>query len=208
MPKKTKVLIAATFVAAASLALLSYVKWRLRGEQLTPTVNAALTQAGLKGQVAQIEANLMGAFTVSGVDVILVDGTVAKVESAAGNVGILRLLGGKIHLEHFEAKGIEVDLRQRQVETTAAKPATDPVQSLGLGRVTTGPVAVSGRLKISDEQEIRFNARSDGMDFSNAIELRAGVAWSGRTTLGKTDTDPRAEILVNANLGAPWAMQE
>ena len=201
MAKKTKVLIAATFAAAASLALLSYVKWRLRGEQLTPAVNAALTQAGLKGQVAQIEATLMGAFTVSGVDVILADGTVAKVESAAGNLGMLGLLRGKIHLEHFEAKGIEVDLRQRQVETASTQPATDPVQSLGLGRVTTGPVAMSGRLHLSDVQEIRFNARSEGMDFSDTIELRAGVAWSGRTTLGKTDTDPRAEVVINANLG-------
>lgn len=201
MAKKTKMLIAATLVAGGSLAFLSYAKWRLRGEQLTPAVNAALTQAGLKGQIAQIDANLMGAFTLSGVDVILADGTLAKVESGSGNLAILQLLRGKIHLENFEAKGIEVDLRPRQVTALTTKPATDTVESLGLGRISTGPVAVSGRVRMSEEQEIRFNARSEGMDFSDTIELRAGLAWSGRITLGKTDTDPRADVVINAKLG-------
>ncbi|HAZ65379.1 MAG TPA: hypothetical protein DCY41_01335, partial [Opitutae bacterium] len=74
---------------------------------------------------------------------------------------------------------------------------SDPVNvqtDLGLGKFSTGQVALSGRIQLSTETAVRFNLRSEGLDPQGEVELRAGLAWTGRSA-GTVKTDPRADIV-------------
>jgi hypothetical protein len=71
-------------------------------------------------------------------------------------------------------------------------------EGLGLGRFAVGKLAAAGRVTLADGTELRFNARSEGIDFSKAAELRAGLAWTG-FRVGGAETDPRADVAVSAD---------
>ena len=183
-------------ITVVGLAAIGYAEWRLRAPQLTPFVNGLLADAGLAGQVGTVEAKLGGKFTVGAVDLTLPDGTKAKVESIAGDLDVLGLLAGKVRLAEIEAKGIEVEVGSG--ERGAGSEERGAGGGLGLGRFSVGKLAAAGRVRLADGQEIRFNARSEGIDFTGKAELRAGLAWNGRAVLGKTETDPRADVVLKA----------
>ena len=210
--KAKKALWAGIGISVAGLAAVGYAEWRLRGDQLTPLVNGLLAENGIGGSIGRVEARLGGAFTATGLDLTLPDGTTAKVESVNGDLAVLALLRGKVRVESVEAKGIDVVVGAKK-ETKDAKDSEEAKDSkeggglgntgneagLGLGRFSVGKLAAAGRARLADGTELRFNARSDGIDFTDKAELRAGLAWGGRAVLGKTETDPRADVILAAD---------
>ncbi len=213
--KAKKALWAGIGISIAGLAAIGYAEWRLRGDQLTPLVNGLLAENGIGGSIARVEARLGGAFTASGIDLTLPDGTTAKVEGVDGDVAVLALIGGKVRIESVEAKGVAVALatakdKKEAKDSEDSKEAKDSKgkgglgntgdeTGLGLGKFSVGKLAAAGRVRLADGTELRFNARSDGIDFTDKAELRAGLAWGGRAVLGKTETDPRADVILSAD---------
>ncbi len=211
--KAKKALWVGVGISVAGLAAIGYAEWRLRGDQLTPLVNQLLAENGVGGSIARVEAKLGGAFAASGIDLTLPDGTAAKVESVTGDLAVLALLGGKARVESVEAKGIDVVLggqgdkgdkdergqKGTKEDEKGLKGTKDAAVGLGLGRFSVGKLAAAGRVRLADGTELRFNARSDGIDFTDKAELRAGLAWGGRAVLGKTSTDPRADVVLAAD---------
>lgn len=213
--KAKKALWVGVGISVAGLAAIGYAEWRLRGDQLTPLVNGLLAENGISGAIGRIEAKLGGAFTATGIDLTLPDGTQAKVESLSGDLAVLALLGGKVRVESVEAKGVDVDLgtardKKEAKDSEDSKGAKDSKgkgglgntgdeTGMGLGRFSVGTLAAAGRVRLADGTELRFNARSEGIDFTEKAELRAGLAWGGRAILGKTGTDPRADVILAAD---------
>jgi hypothetical protein len=170
---------------------------QLRADHLGPRVTGILTDAGITGGITKIEATLDGTFNAEGVDLTLKDGTRLKAESLRGDLSVLRLLSGHVHLAELEGKGFDVILADTKpsVEENGAKSVPANTQSdLGLGKFSTGQVALSGRIQLSADTAVRFNIRSEGLDPQGAVELRAGLAWTGRSA-GTVKTDPRADIV-------------
>ena len=187
-------------ISVAGLVAVGYAEWRLRGDQLTPLVNGLIADGGIGGSIARVEAKLGGTFTASGVDLTLPDGTSAKAESVSGDLAVLALLGGKVRIESVEAKGIDVAVGAKKDEKVREETKADEKEKgLGLGRFSVGKLAAAGRVRLADGTDLRFNARSDGIDFTDKAELRAGLAWGGRAVLGKTETDPRADVILAAD---------
>ncbi len=175
---------------------------QLRADHLGPRVAGILTDAGITGGITKIEATLDGTFNAEGVDLTLKDGTRLKAESLRGDLSVLRLLGGHIHLAELEGKGFDITLADTKpsIEKNGAKIGSTNEQSdLGLGRFSTGQVALSGRIQLSSDTAVRFNIRSDGLDPQGEVELRAGLAWTGRSA-GTVKTDPRADVVARIQL--------
>ena len=182
-------------VVLAGVAIWADIQ--LRADHLGPRVAGILTDVGIKGGINKIEATLDGTFNAEGVDLTLKDGTRLKAEFLRGDVSVLRLLGGHVHLAELEGKGFDITLTDgnSSVDKNAAK--SDPVNAqadLGLGKFSTGQVALSGRVQLSSDMAVRFNLRSEGLDPQGEVELRAGLAWTGRSA-GTLKTDPRADIV-------------
>lgn len=195
--------ILATLVAVAVVV----IDLQLEASRLGPRVATLLKDAGIQGSINRIEGSIDGAFGAEGIDLTLADGTRIQAESIKGDLAVLRLLSGQIHLGNFEGKGIDVAL-PATVTTTQTKvdaPAV-PDKDLGLGRFSTGPVALAGRVRLADGTLLRFNLRSDGIDPSGTLDLRAGIAWPGRT-VGTTTTDPRGDLIVSATFARTLGAQ-
>ncbi len=170
---------------------------QLRADHLGPRVAGILTDAGITGGITKIEATLDGTFNAEGVDLTLKDGTRLKAESLRGDLSVLRLLSGHVHLAELEGKGFDVTLADTKpsIEKNGAKSVPANVQpDLGLGKFSAGQVALSGRIQLSNDSAVRFNIRSEGIDPQGVVELRAGLAWTGRSA-GTVKTDPRADIV-------------
>jgi len=213
MGKKAKVLLGLGIgVVVLVGAALGIAEWQLKPAQLTPRVNALLKDAGLSGAIGEAGAGLDGVFRVSGIDLTLADGTRVRADLVAGEAELLPLLGGKVRLVSLEMKGVDVRQGHRgrgvnqgggggggggglNTVTTGERGAGG--EGLGLGRFAVGKLAAAGRVTLADGTELRFNARSEGMDFSKAAELRAGLAWTG-FKVGGAETDPRADVTVSA----------
>jgi len=179
-------------------AAIVFVDLQLEAGRLGPRVAGLLKDAGIQGSINRVEGSIDGAFSAGGVDLTLADGTRLQAESIQGDVAVLDLLGGHVHLASLEIKGLDLTLPAE----TAAAPAEvsapgDARRDLGLGRFSAGTVAVSGRARLADGTLLRFNLRSDGLDPSGAAELRAGIAWPGRAA-GSVATDPRADLVLSA----------
>lgn len=197
----------ALLVAAA----LVVIDLQLDAARLGPRVARLLEEAGVKGSVNRVEASVDGTFAADGVDLTLADGTRVRAESVRGDLAVLALLRGHIQVASLEGKGLDITL------APAAPAAAEPdapgapgSPDLGLGRLSCGPLALTGRLQLADGTVIRFNLRSEGIDPSGAADLRAGLAWPGRAVGGST-TDPRAEVVASASFartlgahGASW----
>ena len=198
--KAKKALVIGAGLSVAVLAAVGYAEWRLRAEQLTPLINGLLTDAGLGGRIAKVEATLGGNFAAGGIDLTLADGTTAKVESVTGDLDVLGLLTGKVRLAEIEVKGIEVEVGNGGAGALdeERKAKNEMGSGLGLGKFSVGKLAAAGRVRLKDGTVLRFNARSDGIDFTDKAELRAGLAWDGRAVLGKTETDPRGDLTLTA----------
>ncbi|MFZ9202081.1 MAG: hypothetical protein ACO23N_06615 [Opitutales bacterium] len=185
-------------LALLAVAALVVVDLQLEASRLGPRVTGLLADAGIGGSFNRIEASVDGAFSAEGVDLTLADGTRVRAESVRGDIGVLQLLTGHVHLANLEGKGIDITL---VAPTATTAPATPEVQQapadLGLGRFSTGPLALSGKLLLADGTLLRFNLRSEGVDPSGQLELRAGLAWPGRS-IGAATTDPRAELVATA----------
>ena len=197
MGKKAKVLLGlGVGVVVLVGAALGVAEWQLKPAQLTPRVNALLKDAGLGGSIGEVGAGLDGVFRVSGIDLTLADGTRVRAESVAGEAELLPLLSGKVRLATLEVKGVE--LKMGSEERGAGSGEKQGSEGLGLGRYAVGKLAAAGRVTLADGTELRFNARSEGIDFSKAAELRAGLAWTG-LKVGGAETDPRADVVVAAD---------
>lgn len=196
MGKKAKVLLG-TGVGLLLLlgAAIGIAEWQLRPEQLTPRVNGMLKDSGIEGTIAEVGAELGGSFRVSGVNLVLADGTGVRADSVTGEAELLPLLRGRVRLGSVEAKGIAVKMGPGRA---APAKAEDEAGAPGLGRFSVGRLAASGRVELRDGTELRFNARSEGIDFSRSAELRAGLAWTG-AKVGGAGTDPRADLVVSAD---------
>jgi hypothetical protein len=203
MGKKAKVLLGLGIGGVVLGALLiGIAEWQLRPAQLTPRVNALLKDAGLEGGIGSAGAGLGGSFSVSGVDVTLADGTRVRVDSLVGTAEILPLLSGKVHLRTLEVKGVDVAIATKRdargtKEDQERRTKNEKEAGLGLGRFAVGKLAAAGRVEFADGTELRFNARSEGIDFTKAAELRAGLAWTG-AKIGGAGTDPRADVVISA----------
>ena len=208
MGKKAKVLLGLVVGAVVLVgAALAIAEWQLKPAQLTPRVNGLLREAGIGGSIGEVGAGLDGKFRVSGVDLTLEDGTRVKAELVTGEAEVLPLLGGKVRLATLEAKGLDVRLVNEERRTKNEKGASGDEEGrtkgekqagLGLGSYSVGKLAAAGRVELADGTELRFNARSEGIDFTKSAELRAGLAWTG-VKVGGAGTDPRADVLISAD---------
>lgn len=204
MGKKTKVVLGLIIgVVVLVGAALGVAEWQLKPAQLTPRVNALLKDAGIGGSITEVGAGLDGVFRLSGVDLTLADGTRVRVEAVAGEAEVLPLLGGKVRLASLEVKGVDVAIATLKdakgaKEDEELRTKNEKEVGLGLGRYSVGKLSAAGRVTLADGTELRFNARSEGMDFSKAAELRAGLAWTG-LKVGGAETDPRADVVISAD---------
>lgn len=186
-------------VALLVVAAVVYIDLQLEASRLGPRVSALLLDAGINGSFNRIEGSIDGTFSADGIDLTLADGTRVRAEFIRGDLDVLRLATGNVRLANLEGKGLDVVVATPT--QTAAQPATPEVpeaaRDLGLGRFSTGPLALSGKVQLADGTLLRFNLRSEGIDPSGDLELRAGLAWPGRI-IGTTATDPRAEVVATA----------
>lgn len=205
MGKKAKVLLGLGVGTVVLIgATLAVAEWQLKPAQLTPRVNGLLKEAGIAGSIAYVGAGLDGVFRVSGVDLTLEDGTRVQADLVTGEADVLPLVGGKVRLVSLEAKGVDVRMgsegrkTKNEREDEGGRKGTKGDQGgLGLGRYSVGKLSAAGRVTLADGTEVRFNARSEGIDFTEAAELRAGLAWTGMK-VGGAGTDPRADVVVAA----------
>ncbi len=190
-------------VAVAVGATLFWVEAQLRPEPLGARVKGLLADAGIKGGIARIEASLDGRFSAEGVDLVLADGTKISAASLKGEADLFAIIGGTYALRSLELKTLDVDLSTRRpVVAPKDAPAAAADEKAKLPPFVLGPYAATGRVRLADDQLLRFSVRGDVFDSRGSADLRAGIAWPG-FSVGKQTTDPRGEVSLKAVFRRP-----
>lgn len=193
-------------LAIAVGATLFWIESQLRPEPLGARVQGLLADAQIKGGIARIEASLDGKFAAEGIDLTLADGTKIAAAAIKGEAELFSIIRGTYALRSLEVKALEVDLSHRQKSppaTLAPTPSTPvPTSKAKLPPIVLGPYAVTGRLTLADGTLLRFSVRGDEFDTRRKADFRAGLTWPG-FTVGKQQTEPRGEIILQAEFRRP-----
>ena len=191
--------IVGSIILLSGLAVL-WIDSELKPEPLGKRIASLLSESKITGDIKKVQASFGGSFLAENADLTLEDGTQIKFTLVQGKVDLIASLFGKYTLNQIEVKGLEINLAQKR---TAVEKKPKEVDGLpNVPSFAIGPYGVTGRIILSDAQVIRFSAKGEGIDSAGLIDLRAGLAWPG-FNVGKTQTTPRGEIILRAELQRP-----